>query len=217
MRLPLKMLSLPLSVALVAAPTAAFAAQPTTALHTATAAADATYGDADVVALLVFGTGPIADKHPDLVAALDTNRTAAPSTPRSAIEEFTTQLMQLDPSFHDVVTLGVQENDPYAAQAALSQLNSDIGAWQRAKQIKLQRNPGAVAASSVWVATKEWLAVETTVVGAWQVAGITTAAAVGEAVIVAAIVPAAVSYQFVYKSADEIQVANWSAKLASTF
>lgn len=175
--------------------------------------ATTTYGDQDVVALLVFGTGPIAAKYPALAKSLNDQRTAATGT-TAQISQFTNQLLSVDPKFHQLVTLGVQSHDPYAAQQALARLDVDITTWYKQQDVTFQKSAAARPDGTIWL--KQTVAVATTVAGGWQAVVFTTVGGFAEAVIVVAIVPAAVSYQFEYSHADKIEVSNWAANLSGT-
>lgn len=171
------------------------------------------YDDQDVVALLVFGTGPIATKYPALAKSLNDQRTAATGT-TAQIAAFTKQLKSVDPQFHKIVTLGVQANDPYASQQALAQLDADITTWYKQQKVTFQKSAAARPDGVVWL--RQTVVVATTVAGGWQAVVFTTVGGFAEAVVVVAIVPAAVSYQFQYSHADKLEVSNWAANLSGT-
>jgi SdpC family antimicrobial peptide len=200
----------------IAAPALASGTSNATVLHTNTAAATrsaATYTDNDVVALLVFGSGPIAQKYPELAKTLNDQRTAASGTP-AQIRSFTEQLLAVDPEFHADVTLGVQSNDPYASQQALARLDADITTWYKQQNVHFQKNTAAQPQGAVWL--RQTVVVATTVAGGWQAVVFTTVGGFAEAVVVVAIVPAAASYQFQYTHADKLEVSDWAANLAGT-
>jgi SdpC family antimicrobial peptide len=175
------------------------------------------YSDADVVGLLVFGQGAIAKAYPDLATEVTGGR-AMPVFSDEKIAEFTAELVAVDTNFSSVVTEGVQKNDPYAARAALKQLNADINTWYDAQHIKVQQlSAGSAIASpndSWWIASN--VAVATNIGGGWQAVVFTTVAALAEAVFIVAIVPAAVSYQFEYQSSDKIEIDGWAADLTTS-
>lgn len=170
------------------------------------------YSDVDVTSLLVFGRGRMAEDNPELASDLNAGR-SFPKVTASAIASFTHDLQSLDPDYHEVVGLGVQKGDPYAARAALHRVSDDIAKWYDLRQVTLADGPQGVAAARGVV--KQTAVVATTVAGGWQVLAFTTVAVVGEAVLVVAIVPAAVSYRFTYTRADRLQIDGWSAHLAS--
>lgn len=181
----------------------------TTSTHTTAAR----YSDSDVVALLVFGSGPIAHRYPALATALNDQRTAATGTP-AQIAAFTKQLLAVDPHFHQTVTLGVQASDPYAAQEALARLDADITAWYQQQDVHFQQATAAQPQGVVWL--RQSVVVATTLAGGWQAVVFTTVGGFAEAIVVVAIVPAAASYQFEYTHADKIEVSDWAANLAGT-
>lgn len=200
----------------IAAPALASSNDHTVVVHAPTTTAPkpvTSYTDSDVVALLVFGSGPIAEKYPELAKTLNTQRTAATGT-QAQIDAFTKQLLEVDPEFHDVVTLGVQSNDPYASQQALARLDADITTWYKQQNVHFQKNTAAQPQGQVWL--RQTVVVATTAVGGWQAVVFTTVGGFAEAVVVVAIVPAAASYQFQYTHADKLEVSNWAANLAGT-
>lgn len=173
-----------------------------------------TYSDADVVALLVFAKGPIAEKNPALAAKI---RAGQPANDVSLadIAAWTAQLKALDPNFTSGVTKAVQAGDPYRAQKALDQLNADIKKWSQKAQVSskdLATTQGFIS----WKA-KTHVLVATNVVAVWQGAVYTTVAAGAEAVVLVAIVPAAASYEFLMDKPGSLEKQDYIASVTSIF
>jgi SdpC family antimicrobial peptide len=158
------------------------------------------YSDSEVVDLVVFAQGPIAEKHPALAARIQGNRPKADVSPGN-LKAFTAGLKRVDPKFHQVVTIGVQRNDPYTAQVAMKRLSADISLWT--KQQKLDPRTALDMRADGWFWHDSYVLTEQNLAAVWQAAAYTTVAGAAEAVVVVAIVPAAASYQFEMNKADQ--------------
>lgn len=186
--------------------TPALAASPThlTVSHMRSAKAELkTYSDSDVVGLLVFGSGPIAKRYPELAKTLAPHKKAT-AVSTATIDTFTKQLLAVDPQFHEVVTLGAQAHDPYAARTALTRLSTDISAWFKKHNVRLGQKSDGRNLGQTWVLANAIVASESVLVT--DVAG----------VVVVAFAPDAVTYQFQFSHADKIEVSDWAAALATS-
>ncbi|RLP82313.1 hypothetical protein D9V34_11020 [Mycetocola lacteus] len=83
-----------------------------------------TFDDRDVVDLLAFGRGPIAEQHPELVRQL--GHAAASEAPAELTDTLLADLREVDPDFTARVTRSAQAKDPYRAEAALQAFSDDV-------------------------------------------------------------------------------------------
>lgn len=178
------------------------------------ASSQAAYSDSDVVALVLFAKGPIADENPTLAKKIQGQRPKAKISMNS-IDDFTAELKNIDPQFHERVALAVQQGDPYKAQDGLKRLNRDISEWLKAKNVN-PKTDGKMKANG-WVWHDSYIATEQNIAAVWQVAAGTTVAAGAEAVVVVAIVPAAASYQFEMNKTGAIDKQELIASVTSAF
>lgn len=94
------------------------------ASNTQTAPRATTFDDRDVVDLLAFGRGPIAEQRPELVRQL--GHAAASEAPAALTDTLLADLRKVNPSFTVRVTQNAQAQDPYRADAALQNFSDDI-------------------------------------------------------------------------------------------
>ncbi|WP_032376089.1 hypothetical protein [Rhodococcoides fascians] len=142
-----------------------------------TSAPAAQYSTHDLVDLFAFGSGPVAEQHPDAVQALFGQRPA--TTPTSEdVDAFTELLRQVDPAFESKVIPGLTSHDPMRTQAALRSFAADttaVAKQQPAGTDQVARADGTfyihdnVAISNQAV---EAISVVTTVVGALELVGV---------------------------------------------
>lgn len=141
------------------------------------AAPAAPYSTHDLVDLFAFGSGPLADQHPDAVRALF-GRTPASTPSPEDVDAFTELLRQVDPTFESKVVPGLTSHDPMRTQAALRSFATDttaVAEQQPASTDQAARADGTfyihdnVAISNQAV---EAISVVTTVVGALELVGV---------------------------------------------
>jgi SdpC family antimicrobial peptide len=177
---------------------------PSVANAAPTPSASLKYNDQDVTDALLFATGRIVADHPELTKTLNPSGKLVPLTPADRATALS-QLKGVDPQYHEIVTKGVQANDPFKAQAAVDRVNDDVK--KRIEQVRGTTTPGVEPRDFAWqrdniLAYNNAVGVQNAL-GVWQVAVAHTVAAGAEAVIVLVIAPAVVSYQF-DKNSDPI-------------
>lgn len=151
------------------------------------------YGDIDIVMLLLAGRGPIADRYPALADTLVPDK--APEQPMEAYEAVLNKLYEVDPEFHDNVTVPVQSGDPYLAEAALNKFRADIELFAAEQPTGVGKGRCVVG---VWVFVASALAV------------------VVAAVVGAVAVPVYAVYYVPDESAKQFDLQNFAAALAAT-
>lgn len=87
---------------------------------------EASYTDTDAVALLIDGSGAIADNHPSVVRELGFEEGGA-GIPSEVIESLTSTLQTEIPSFHEEVTVALTSGDPFKVEASLRAMEENIG------------------------------------------------------------------------------------------
>ncbi|MEV0260078.1 sporulation delaying protein family toxin [Streptomyces sp. NPDC050617] len=151
------------------------------------------YSDEDIVGLLVFAKGKAADEHPDLAAEIRAHRNEQTNQVTLAqIAEFTKELMATDPEFHDKITVAVQINDPFQAQAGMERLNDDLKKFLTAHQVT-GKSPNR---ADGWLWHDVNIAIEVNALAAINGAVYANVAGATEAVVALVVVPSAVSYGF---------------------
>ncbi len=184
-------------VAVVGSGAVAVAAAPSHARTAVTASAaeehHVKYSDEDIVGLLVFAKGKAADEHPDLAAEIRAHRNEQTNQVTLAqIAEFTKELMATDPEFHDKITVAVQINDPFQAQAGMERLNDDLKKFLTAHQVQ-GKSPNR---ADGWFWHDVNIAIEINALAAINGAVYANVAGATEAVVALVVVPSAVSYGF---------------------
>ena len=171
------------------------------------------YSDSEIVSLLVLGAGRAAQEHPDLGNKF-TPRAAddVPEATDQQVQALTNALVDVVPNFHDTVTLGVQKQDPFAAQAAMTALGQGL-------RTVASREKNAAPSSDV-VSTQgfAWhdanVFTEINGVAVLNVAGYANGAVVTEVAWVLYVTPGAISYEFP-TTANTLDSQNIVAQLAT--
>ncbi|WP_454109675.1 hypothetical protein [Leifsonia shinshuensis] len=151
------------------------------------------YGDLDIVMLFLAGRGPIADRYPALADTLVPVK--APEQPVEAYEAVLNKLYEVDPEFHDNVTVPVQSGDPYLAEAAVDKFRADIELFSAEQPTGVGKGRCVVG---VWVFVASALAV------------------VVAAVVGAVAVPVYAVYYMPDESAKQFDLQKFAAALART-
>ncbi|WP_273409054.1 hypothetical protein [Corynebacterium ureicelerivorans] len=149
------------------------------------------YNDSDVLKLLLFAQGPIADEHPEVATKLLQGRPKPDMPSDEVIEDVVRQLKTVDPDYHAVVTEGVQKNDPIAAEAGMIRLSEDLG-----KIYALESSPYQERGVTTWAWHDAHVAAEADFIAAIEVAAFEAAAVAHVAAWAVAVVPVAITYQF---------------------
>lgn len=157
------------------------------------------YSDEDVLKLIIFAQGPIAEQRPDLAEKLLKGK-PKPKLPDDAVfEDVVSQLKRVDPEYHEVVTKGVQKNDPLKAEAAMKRLSDDLN-----KIYELEKRPDQERGVTTWAWHDAHVFAETELAAAAAAVVFEAVGAAHVAAVVVAIVPAAVSYQFEFNHGSTV-------------
>ena len=118
------------------------------------------------------------------------------------------RLTQVDPDYHEQVTVAIQQGDPFATEAAMKRLDHDIAL------IIAQDTKGRLARTGVvteaaahadgWFWHDAYIAAEAYVAAVAAAAVYEAAGVFHVAAVVVAIVPAALSYQFEMNQASAV-------------
>ena len=97
---------------------------PTQLVSTSVAVSD--YNDREAIEFLAFGSGSIDTDNPGLISALGYDGLAAEAPPAELIDEILAGVTEVNPDFHDEVTVPLQSGDPVAVEAALTTYNDSM-------------------------------------------------------------------------------------------
>lgn len=157
------------------------------------------YGDKDVLKLILFAQGPIAERNPELAQKLLKGKPKPQMPSEEAFDSVVDQLKRVDPDYHELVTEGVQRNNPQDAENAMQRLSDDLS-----KIYELEKKPDQERGVTTWAWHDAHVVIETEALGAAAVVVFEAAAAAHVAAVVIAIVPAAASYQFEFNNGSQI-------------
>lgn len=171
------------------------------------------YSDIDILKLLLFAKGKVAEDHPETAKALLNGRRPAAELPSDAtFESMVTQLKTVDPEYHEKVTLGVQVNDPLKAEQAMKRLSDDLNEVYRLRDETVDE--GGV---TTWAWHDAHVVAEVEALAVMAAAVYEAAAVAHVAAVVIAIVPAAITYQFEMNEASSVDRRNKVSAVTKAF
>ncbi|WP_204723138.1 hypothetical protein [Glutamicibacter nicotianae] len=146
-----KLISLLVTSALLVAPTSAFAGQTSTpkSIPSATSQLDivGSYSVEDTLKLLLAGTGPVAEKNPELVRFLGF-ADDRPATDEAALEELITDYVKFAPKTTASVQNRLASGQPREVEKALSDLTSSFQDYLKSKSAASSNSSGIPVANA---------------------------------------------------------------------
>lgn len=170
------------------------------------------YTDEEILALLLFGSGKAAEDHPDLAKKIKEQRPkGSPQATPEQIAQLAQKLREIDPGFHDAVTVAVQVNDPYQAQSGMKRLNEDLKKYMAQAKVP-QTGDKVTPYGAVWHDAN--ILTEINALAFINGAVYANVAGATEAVVALVVVPSAVSYGFEMDSSNALDADNMVAAVA---